>query len=210
MPGRGNMTVTGRLGEVMQESAKAALSYAKSRSKELGINVTMLEKTDLHIHLPEGAVPKDGPSAGITIATALISALSGRRVRTDTAMTGEITLRGRVLPIGGLKEKSLAAHRAGVKRIITSIENKKDMRDLPKIVLKEIEWIWVETMDEVIREILVPEDVPTALVEVVEPLAAATGAEVPAQIPTDKVPNPPNELPQDVIPETEQVKPATE
>jgi ATP-dependent Lon protease len=163
MPGRGNLIVTGRLGEVMQESAKAALSYAKSRSKELGIDVNTLDKLDLHIHLPEGAVPKDGPSAGITIAVALISALSKRRVRTDTAMTGEITLRGRVLPIGGLKEKSLAALRAGVKRIVTSSENRKDIPELPKIVLKEMEWIWVENMDEVISEILVAEDVPPFL-----------------------------------------------
>jgi ATP-dependent Lon protease len=150
MPGKGNLTVTGRLGETMQESAKAAMSYARSRSKELGI--------DMHIHLPEGAVPKDGPSAGITMATALISALSGRKVRSDTAMTGEITLRGRVLPIGGLKEKSLAAHRGGMKRIIAPLENKRDLREIPKVVQKELEWIWVESMDEVVREILLSRD----------------------------------------------------
>jgi ATP-dependent Lon protease len=176
MPGRGGLTVTGRLGEVMQESAKAAMSYARSRSQELGINLETLEKNDLHIHLPEGAVPKDGPSAGITMATALISALSGRRVRSDTAMTGEITLRGRVLAIGGLKEKSMAAHRAGIKRIIAPAENKRDLREIPKNVVKELEWIWVESMDEVVREILVAEDVPAALAE------AAKNAEVtPAQ-----------------------------
>ncbi len=168
MPGRGGLTITGRLGEVMQESAKAAMSYARSRSKELGINIDALEKSDLHIHLPEGAVPKDGPSAGITMATALISALSGRRIRSDTAMTGEITLRGRVLPIGGLKEKSMAAHRAGIKRIIAPAENKRDLKEIPKNVVKELEWVWVENMDEVVREILVAEDVPPALADAAE------------------------------------------
>ncbi len=163
MPGRGGLTVTGRLGEVMQESAKAAMSYARSRAKVLGIDVEALDKTDLHIHLPEGAIPKDGPSAGITMATVLISVLSSRRVRSDTAMTGEVTLRGRVLAIGGLKEKSLAAHRAGIKRIIAPMDNKRDLRDLPKNVQKEIEWIWVENMDEVLREVLVAEDIPMAL-----------------------------------------------
>lgn len=162
MPGKGGMTVTGRLGEVMQESAKAALSYARSRSKQLGIDVTKLEKIDIHIHLPEGAVPKDGPSAGITMASALISAITGRAVRSDTAMTGEITLRGRVLPIGGLKEKSMAAHRAGITRIIAPAENKRDLRDIPKMVVKELEWIWVESMDEVVREILVADDIAYA------------------------------------------------
>lgn len=164
MPGRGVMTLTGRAGEVMQESAKAALSYARSRSRELGIDVIELEKLDLHIHLPEGAVPKDGPSAGITIATALISAISKRRIRSDTAMTGEITLRGRVLAIGGLKEKSMAAHRAGIRRIIAPAENKRDLKELPKNVVKDITWFWAETMDDVLREILVEQDVPEALV----------------------------------------------
>jgi ATP-dependent Lon protease len=168
MPGRGGLTVTGRLGEVMQESAKAAMSYARSRCKELSINIDALEKSDLHIHLPEGAVPKDGPSAGITMATALISALSGRRVRSDTAMTGEITLRGRVLAIGGLKEKSMAAHRAGIKRIIAPAENKRDLKEIPKNVVRELEWVWVENMDEVVREIFVTEDVPVALAESAE------------------------------------------
>ena len=169
MPGRGGMTLTGRAGEVMQELAKAALSYARSRSRELGIDVAELEKLDLHIHLPEGAVPKDGPSAGITIATALISAISKRRIRSDTAMTGEITLRGRVLAIGGLKEKSMAAHRAGIRRIIAPAENKRDLKELPKNVVKDITWFWAETMDDVLREILVEQDVPEALV-VAEPM----------------------------------------
>ncbi len=173
MPGRGGLTVTGRLGEVMQESAKAAMSYARSRCKELNINLEVVEKSDLHIHLPEGAVPKDGPSAGITMAIALISALSGRRVRSDTAMTGEITLRGRVLAIGGLKEKSMAAHRAGIKRIIAPAENKRDLKEIPKNVVKELEWIWVENMDEVVRAIFVVEDVPAALAEPAENVQVA-------------------------------------
>ncbi len=182
MPGRGSLTVTGRLGEVMQESAKASLSYARSRSKELAVSTETLDKLDLHIHLPEGAVPKDGPSAGITMATALISAISGRRVRSDTAMTGEITLRGRVLPIGGLKEKSMAAHRAGIKRIIAPMENKRDLRDLPLNVQRDIEFIWVESMDQVLPEIFLPEDVPAALV------AGAVEHTLPDDVPGENLP----------------------
>ncbi|HEX2915257.1 MAG TPA: endopeptidase La [Chloroflexia bacterium] len=196
MPGRGSMIVTGRLGEVMQESSKAAMSYARSRSKELGIDIEGLDKIDLHIHLPEGAVPKDGPSAGITMATALISVLSSRRVRSDTAMTGEITLRGRVLAIGGLKEKALSAHRAGIKRIIAPMENKRDLRELPKIVQKEVEWIWVETMDEVVREIFVAEDEPKALTQMA---ASAEGA---AEVTT---PAKPSQKPEIIQPATSNV-----
>jgi ATP-dependent Lon protease len=181
MPGKGNLTITGRLGETMQESAKAAMSYARSRSKELGIDIAQLEKIDMHIHLPEGAVPKDGPSAGITMATALISALSGLKARSDTAMTGEITLRGRVLPIGGLKEKSLAAHRGGMKRIIAPLENKRDLREIPKVVQKELEWIWVESMDEVVKEILLPKEEGEVLPML--PEAAATTVSKPASKP---------------------------
>jgi ATP-dependent Lon protease len=191
MPGRGGLTVTGRLGEVMQESAKASLSYARSRSKELGVSTDTLDKLDLHIHLPEGAVPKDGPSAGITMATALISAISGRRVRHDTAMTGEITLRGRVLAIGGLKEKSMAAHRAGIKRIIAPMENKRDLRDLPPNVQRDIEFIWVENMDQVLPEIFLPEDVPAALAGgAVERIAPAEVSSGPAKPATSEVLNP--------------------
>jgi ATP-dependent Lon protease len=206
MPGRGNLTVTGRLGEVMKESAQAAMSYARSRSKELGIDIATLDKTDLHIHLPEGAVPKDGPSAGITMATALISALTMRRVRSDTAMTGEITLRGRVLAIGGLKEKSLAAHRAGIKRIIAPAENRRDLRELPKNIQKEIEWVWVSSMDDVVREILVAEDVPMALAdgaaEVVQPTALAAIAPSGSLTEHSETPNPniPPALPGDLTP----------
>jgi ATP-dependent Lon protease len=150
MPGRGALIITGRLGDIMQESARAALSYARSRATKLNINIEALEKCDLHIHLPEGAIPKDGPSAGITMGTALISAITGRPARADVGMTGEITLTGRVLAIGGFKEKALAAHRGGVKQIIAPRPNKPDWHDLPPTVRREMEFIWVETMDEVI------------------------------------------------------------
>jgi len=151
MPGHGNLTITGHLGEVMKESARAALSYARSRAQELGIDPEFQEKVDLHIHLPEGAIPKDGPSAGITMATALISALSGRPVRGDVAMTGEITLRGRVLAIGGLKEKVMAAHRAGIKTIIIPKENERDLVDVPARVRRSMEVVLAETMEDVLR-----------------------------------------------------------
>ncbi len=150
MDGRGNLMLTGQLGEVMQESAQAALSYARANAKALGIEVKDFDKIDIHIHLPEGAIPKDGPSAGITMATALISALARRPVRRDVAMTGEITLRGRVLPIGGLKEKTLAAHRAGIKVFLAPLKNKKDMNDVPKKVQREMEIHFVERMAEVL------------------------------------------------------------
>ena len=135
----------------MQESAHAALSYARSRTYQLKIEPDFREKTDLHIHLPEGAQPKDGPSAGITMATALISALTKRPVRGDTAMTGEITLRGRVLPIGGLKDKTLAAHRHGLRRMIAPAQNRRDFEKLPANIAKEMTFIWVNDMDDVIR-----------------------------------------------------------
>ncbi|MGI8476545.1 MAG: endopeptidase La [Thermomicrobiales bacterium] len=150
MPGRGTLTITGRAGEVMQESAQAALSYARARTDQLKIAGDFRERLDLHIHRPEGAQPKDGPSAGITMATALISALTKRPVRGDTAMTGEITLRGRVLPIGGLKDKTLAAHRHGIRRLIAPVDNRRDIDSIPANVIKEMEFIWVSGMDEVI------------------------------------------------------------
>ena len=156
MPGRGTLTITGRLGDVMQESARAALSYARSRAAALHIDPDFQEKTDLHIHLPEGAIPKDGPSAGITMASALISALTRHPLRHDTALTGEITLRGRVMPIGGLKEKVLAAHRAGMKRVIAPAENRRDLLELPRNVRRDLEFIWVETMDQVLEAVLAP------------------------------------------------------
>ncbi|MDQ6694096.1 MAG: endopeptidase La [Chloroflexota bacterium] len=150
LPGRGSLTITGRLGDVMQESARAALTYARSRAAHLEIDLETLDKSDIHIHLPEGAIPKDGPSAGITMATALISALTARPIRHDVCMTGEITLTGRVLPIGGLKEKALAAHRAGFKKLIAPQANKNDWLDLPLTVRRDIEFTWVETMDQVV------------------------------------------------------------
>jgi ATP-dependent Lon protease len=154
MPGRGAVTITGRLGDVMQESAKAALSYARSRSQQFRIERDFQEKIDLHIHVPEGAIPKDGPSAGISIATALISALTRRPVRHDVAMTGEITLRGRVLAIGGLREKVLAAHRSGLRRVIAPADNQRDLTAIPREVAREMTFHWVEDMDQVVAEAL--------------------------------------------------------
>ncbi len=151
MKGKGNLILTGQLGDVMKESAQAALSYVKSRSKGLGIPEDLFSRTDIHIHVPAGAIPKDGPSAGITMATAIASALTGRPVRRDVAMTGEVTLRGRVLAIGGLKEKALAAKRMGIKNVIIPARNKKDLEDIPKYIKKDMNFILVETMDEVLK-----------------------------------------------------------
>ncbi len=154
MPGRGKLTLTGKLGDVMQESAQAAMSWVRSKADELGLPRDFNRKTDIHVHLPEGAIPKDGPSAGITLATAIVSALSRVPVRRDVAMTGEITLRGKVLPIGGLKEKLLAAHRAGVTTILVPKDNEKDLAEIPKNVLDTMEVHLVETMDEVLKTAL--------------------------------------------------------
>jgi len=161
MPGKGKLLVTGKLGDVMQESAQAAMSYVRSRAKLLGLDPEFYQKIDLHIHVPEGAIPKDGPSAGITMATALVSTLIGKPVSKDVAMTGEITLRGRVLPIGGLKEKIFAAYRGGVKKIIIPKENEKDLRDVPKNILKSFEIVPVDHMDKVLQEALVTDSVFT-------------------------------------------------
>ncbi|MFD1171386.1 endopeptidase La [Oceanobacillus picturae] len=156
-PGKGKLTLTGKLGDVMQESAQAAFSYIRSRATELKIAPDFYEKYDIHIHVPEGATPKDGPSAGITMATALVSALTGRAVKKEVGMTGEITLRGRVLPIGGLKEKSLSAHRAGITTIIIPADNEKDIEDIPKSVRDELTFIKVSHLDEVLKYALVEE-----------------------------------------------------
>ncbi|MEW8959028.1 MAG: endopeptidase La [Moorella sp. (in: firmicutes)] len=155
MKGKGNLTLTGKLGDVMKESAYAGFSYIRSRADALGLEADFHEKHDLHIHVPEGAIPKDGPSAGITMATAMASALTGIPVKGNLAMTGEITLRGRVLPVGGIKEKVLAAHRAGVKNIILPRENEKNLEDIPPNIRRKLNFIFVEHMDEVLKEALV-------------------------------------------------------
>jgi ATP-dependent Lon protease len=148
--GRGGVTLTGKLGEVMQESAQAALTCIKARAERLGMSMDIIRKRDLHIHIPEGAIPKDGPSAGITLATAMASALMRAPVRRDVAMTGEITLRGRVLPIGGVKEKLLAAHRFGITTLLLPKENEKDIVEVTEEVLSTMDIHFVETIDEVL------------------------------------------------------------
>jgi ATP-dependent Lon protease len=154
MPGKGGLLLTGQLGDVMQESAQAALSFTRSRAAQLGIDPDEFDHLDIHVHLPEGAIPKDGPSAGITLATALISALTQRKVRRDVAMTGEITLRGRVLPVGGVREKILTAHRAGVKRVLLPKRNEKDLVEIPKRTLRGLNIVLVNHMDEVLEQAL--------------------------------------------------------
>jgi ATP-dependent Lon protease len=157
LPGRGKLIMTGKLGDVMQESAQAAVSYVRSRAENLAINPKFYRQNDIHIHIPEGAIPKDGPSAGISMCTSLVSALTKRPVRHDIAMTGEITLRGRVLAIGGIKEKILAAHRGGIKKVLVPKENENNLKDIPTTVLKEIKVVFVEHMDEVLPHALILE-----------------------------------------------------
>jgi ATP-dependent Lon protease len=150
MKGKHGLTLTGQLGDVMKESAMAALSYIRSHAKELGVSEDFYENQEIHIHVPAGAIPKDGPSAGVTMLTALASLLTDRTVASDLAMTGEITLRGQVLPVGGIKEKVLAAHRAGIKSIILPRWNEKDLEDVPKKVRNALQFHFVEAMDEVL------------------------------------------------------------
>ncbi len=179
MEGRGKLTITGKLGDVMQESAQAAMSYVRSRALKFGLPRDFYRRIDIHVHVPEGAIPKDGPSAGITIATSITSALTGIPVRADVAMTGEITLRGKVLPIGGLKEKALAAHRHGIHDLILPKDNEKDLPDIPEIIRKDMNLIFVESMDEVLR-IALERELPTAPViqpPVGQTIAKAAGEE---------------------------------
>jgi len=151
MRGRKAFSLTGQLGEVMKESAQAALSYVRTRAKALKIPEDFFDHSDIHIHVPAGAIPKDGPSAGVTMFTALTSLLTGRPVRSDVAMTGEITLRGKVLPVGGIKEKIIAAKRAGIKKVFLPKENEKDLEEVPEHVKKDLEFVFVERIDEVVK-----------------------------------------------------------
>lgn len=181
LPGKGKLTCTGKLGEVMQESAQAALSYVRARAKFLNLEDDFYQKVDIHIHVPEGAIPKDGPSAGIAMATALTSALTSRPISKDVAMTGEVTLRGRVLPIGGLKEKLIAAHRGGIKKVLIPKENEKDLEDVPKSILKDLSVVPVEHMDTVLMHALVwkqPGDNAAEQDELFEKLRKITESEI--------------------------------
>ncbi|MBW2500013.1 MAG: endopeptidase La, partial [Deltaproteobacteria bacterium] len=188
-PGKGKLMITGRLGEVMQESANAAMSYIRSRAKQLGLTSDFHTKVDVHIHVPAGGTPKDGPSAGITLATTIASALTRIPVRSNVAMTGEITLRGRVLPIGGLKEKLIAAHRGGVDTVIVPKENEKDLKELPPVIKKNITIVLAEHMDEVLKHALALADAEHFLEdgdgihEVEEIYLASGGIEQPTELP---------------------------
>lgn len=181
MEGRGKLTLTGKLGDVMQESAQAAMSYVRSRGASLGLPRDFYRHLDIHLHVPEGAIPKDGPSAGITIATSIISALTSVPVRADVCMTGEITVRGRVLPIGGLKEKLLAAHRQGIRIAILPAENERDLPDIPENIRKEMKLHFVNSMDEVLRLALERE------IDMAPISAMLTAAEIVAQSREEKL-----------------------
>jgi ATP-dependent Lon protease len=154
MQGKRTLTLTGQLGDVMKESVQAALSWVRSHADELGIAPEFWETSDIHVHVPAGAIPKDGPSAGVTMTTALVSLLTGRRVRSGLAMTGEVSLAGRVLPVGGIKEKVLAAHRAGIKRVVLPDRNRKDIVDIPESVRKDLELAFVKRIQDVLEQTL--------------------------------------------------------
>jgi ATP-dependent Lon protease len=156
IPGNGKLILTGQLGEVMRESAQAALSIVKNRAVSLGIDPNRFEKNDIHVHVPAGAIPKDGPSAGVAMFMALVSLMSDRTVRSDTAMTGEISLRGLVLPVGGIKEKVVAAHGAGIRRVMLPARNRKDYEDIPEEARREVEFIWLERVEEAVDAALEP------------------------------------------------------
>jgi ATP-dependent Lon protease len=181
MEGRGKLTTTGKLGDVMQESAQAAMSYVRSRAHHFGLPRDFYRHLDIHLHVPEGAIPKDGPSAGITIATSITSALTSIPVRADIAMTGEITVRGRVLPIGGLKEKLLAAHRHGIREVVLPADNEKDLPDIPDNIRKEMKLHFVSSMDEVLKLALEKE------IEMAPLAGMLTAAEIVARSREDKV-----------------------
>ena len=155
VPGTGKLSLTGQMGDVMQESAKTAISYIRSVSDKLGIEEEFYKNKDIHIHIPEGAVPKDGPSAGVTMCTAMISTLTDAPVRKDVAMTGEITLRGKVLPVGGIREKVLAAHRAGIRKVLLPAENTRDIDDIPEKVRDQMEFVFISKVDDALKEVLV-------------------------------------------------------
>jgi ATP-dependent Lon protease len=156
IPGSGKLILTGQLGDVMKESAQAALSIVKNRAAALGIDAGRFEKSDIHIHVPAGATPKDGPSAGVAMFMALVSLLTDRTIRSDTAMTGEISLRGLVLPVGGIKEKVVAAHSAGIKRVMLPARNRRDYDDIPETARKELEFVWLERVEEAVAAALEP------------------------------------------------------
>ena len=179
MTGKGGLTVTGKLGDVMKESAQAAVSYVRSRAEQAGDRPKFYRKFDIHIHIPEGAIPKDGPSAGISMCTSLVSTLTRLPVRRDLAMTGEITLRGRVLPIGGLKEKILAAHRGGIKKVLIPKDNEKDLKDIPAAIAKHMEMVLVEDLDEVLSHALIVKEGETLFKE----------HDIVLDVPTDTMPS---------------------
>jgi ATP-dependent Lon protease len=188
LAGKGRMTITGKLGDVMQESIQAAKSFVRSRSTEIGIIPPTFEKIDIHIHVPEGATPKDGPSAGVAMVTSIVSVLTKIPVKASLAMTGEITLRGRVLPIGGLKEKLLAALRGGIKTVLIPKDNEKDLAEIPDNVKKGLVIVGVATVDEVLRRALVRQPQPIEWAEVETPQVPATASET-ADEPTTRLPN---------------------